>query len=142
MPFGLPVGGTDQSELVTVVVDNQPLGAFDTWSGGDAVAKDVKHRAAGMGPEIPFMALASYTPITVGRVYQADRDHELVRTLITKAGRKAASITIQPLDSDGNAYGQPRTASGFFLGVKNLKGDSQSDAIQLYELEMSVVAWA
>lgn len=142
MTVAFPVGGTEQSELLSVVVNNQPLGVFDTKTGGDALAKDIKHRPGGMGPELPYTSLPTYSTMTLSRVYQANRDHELVRSLIPLAGRVAASVTIQPLDAEGNAYGQARTASGWFLGVREPKIDSTSDAVQMYDIEMSVVAYA
>lgn len=142
MSVNTPVGGTEQSELVTVVVDGQTLGVFDTWSGGDSAAKSVMHRPGGMGPQRSYVTLPTYSEVTVGRVLELDRDWELIRSLVPKAGRTLGSVTIQPLDADGNAYGSSRTASGRFLGVKGIKGDSNSENIQTFDLEFAVESWA
>lgn len=135
------VGGTDQSYLVTVVMNGTNVGVFDTWSGGDAVAKSNKHRPGGMGDEVAYASLPSFTDMTVGRVLEADRDWDLVGLITQYGGRVPGSITIQPLDADGNAYNSSRTATGVFLGVKGLKADSTSDAIQMYELDFAVTSW-
>lgn len=131
------VAATEQSYLLTMVVDGQALGTFDSFSGGDAAAKSVKHRPGGMGPEKSYASLPSYTDITVARVLEPARDWELIRALTQKSGRVDASLTVQPLDADGKAWGSPKTYSGQFLGVKDGKVDSTSDALRMFELDMS-----
>lgn len=129
--------GTEQNYLVTVVVDGQALGVFDTFSGGDPAAQSVKHRPGGMGPEKSYATLPSYTDVTVGRVLEPARDWELIRQLTQKAGRVDASATVQPLDADGNIWGNPKTYNGTFLGIKDGKVDSTSDAIKMLEVDLS-----
>lgn len=138
----LPVGGTEQSELVTVVVNGVSLGVFDTWSGGDSTAAVAQHRSGGQANQTSYQTLPKFSPITVGRVMQTTRDWTLIRTLTPKAGKVTASVTIQPLDATRNAYGSSRTATGMFQGVKSLKGDSNSEALQTYELDITVDSWA
>lgn len=136
-----PVGGTEQSELVTVVVDGTSLGKFDTWSGGDAMAPGAKHRSGGQLNERSYQTLPKYSDLVVSRVLDLAVDWELVRLLKTKAGRVPGSVTLQPLDVDLNAYGDSQTASGLFLGVGNIRGDSNSETLQMFELHFSVDGW-
>lgn len=131
--------GTEQNFLLTIVVDGQVLGTFDSYSGGDPAAKSVKHRPGGMGPEKSYATLPSYSDITASRVLEPQRDWELIRQLTQKAGRVDASMTEQPLDADGNVWGNPKTFAGTFLGLKPGKADSTSDAVRMVELDMSVV---
>lgn len=135
--MALAIAASEQNYLVTVVVNGTALGVFDSWSGGDAVAKSNKHRAGGMGPEKAYASLPSYTDMTVSRVLEPARDWELVRSLKNLAGDVNASVTIQPLDADGNTWGKPKVYSGMFLGVKDGKVDSTSDAIKMFELDIS-----
>lgn len=138
----LPIGGTEQSQLITVVVNGQSLGVFDSYSGGDAAAASTQHRAGGQRTQTSYATLPKYSGITVSRVFQLTRDVALVKTLRQKAGIVTGSVTVQPLDATGNAYGQAMVASGQFLGVKGLKGDSESEAVQMFELDFSVDSWA
>jgi len=129
---------TEMNWVENVVVDGIPLGPFDTRSGGDALAKETKHRPSGMGPEKTYVTLPSYSTATLGRVYERERDHELVRTLIGRAGRARASYSEQPLDGDGNSWGQPLISSGRFLGIKIGKTDSNSDAPRMLEVDIAI----
>lgn len=140
--FATPIGGTEQSSLITVVVNGQSLGTFDTYSGGDPAAKGNKHRAGGMGPETSYASLPSWNNITVGRVYQWDRDWELERSLVPLSGRVPFSMTEQPLDPDGNAYGNPKTWTGRFLSVNPGKADSTSDNVRMWEISAEITGQA
>jgi hypothetical protein len=131
---------TSQQYSVTVHIDGQNIGIFDTFSGGDALATEVKHRPGGMGDEESFASLVSYSPATVTRVYKRERDHEKLRNLTPKGGRVGMSVTEQPLDADGNVWGKPNVYSGRFLGVKRGDVDSTSGDPRMLELDMSVTS--
>lgn len=136
--MALEIAATEQNYLLTLVVNGKSLGTFDSFSGGDASAKSVKHRPGGMGPEKSYASLPSYTDLTISRVLEPSRDWELVRQLTQIAGRVDASMTEQPLDADGNPWGSPKVYTGQFLGVKPGKVDSTSDALRMFEVDMSV----
>lgn len=121
--------------LVTVTVDGKNLGVFDSYSGGDAVSKSVKHRPGGMGTEKSYVSLPSYTTLTVSRVLERQRDWELERSLIPKAGKVLGAVYVQPLDEDGNVWGSPLVYHCRFLGVKPPKVDSTSDNVAMWELD-------
>jgi hypothetical protein len=125
-----------QQFLITVVVDGISIGVFDTHSGGDSQAKGNKHRPGGMGDEVSYASLPSYSDLKVTRVYERNRDHELIRTLSAKSGLKPASMTEQPLDADGNAWGKPTVYTGRFLGLS--RGDTDST----FELDIEVTSIA
>lgn len=135
------VGGTELSELATVAVNGTTIGVFDTWSGGDALAPSAQHRSGGQQQMTSYRTLAKYSEMSVGRVLNLAVDWETIRGLIPLAGQVPASITLQPLDADLVAYGNSRTATGMFLGVSGIKGDSNSETLQDFQLHMSVDAW-
>lgn len=138
----IPIGSTEQARLITVVVNGVNLGAFQSYSGGDTTAKVTKSREGGMGTEVPYPGLPSYSDMKVSRVNQAQRDWELVRSLKPMSGRVTGSVTIQPLDTTGNAYGNSQTATGLFLGVSGTKGTSDSEAPSKYDLDFSITSWS
>jgi hypothetical protein len=138
----LPVGGTELSQLVTAVVNGTSIGVFDTLTGGDSVAPGAQYRSGGMGIQVSYTTLPKFSDIKITRVLDESVDWELIRTLKQQAGRVAGSVTVQPLDSDGNSYGNSQTSQGMFLGVGSIKVDSNSDTIQTYELTFSVDSWS
>ena len=133
---------TKQQFLITAVINGVTYGVFDRYSGGDAVADARMHRPGGMGDQKSYVTLAKYSNMTIGRVLERQRDWELTRTLKPIAGRVLASVTIQPLDQNGAAWGTAQVASGRFLGVKGIDSDSDSDEIEMYELEFAIEHWA
>lgn len=137
-----PVGGTEQSELITVAIDGYSVGVFDTWTGGDAQAANTQYRSGGQLNQSSYQTLVKYTVLTVGRVLNLAVDWELIRRLRPLSGRASGLVSIQPLDADLNIYGKPHVAVGLLLGIKALKGDSHSEAIQTYTIDFSVDSWS
>lgn len=136
-----PVGGTEQSILVTVQVNGQSLGVWDTATGGDSLAASTQHRSGGQKNMTSYRTLPKFSELVVSRVCDLSVDWELIRTIKSIAGGVPGSVTEQPLDSDNNAYGASQTATGLFLGVTQPKADSNSETAQMYELHFSVDQW-
>lgn len=136
------VGGTEQNVLVSVAVNGQTIGTFDSFTGGDALAKPAQHRSGGQETLTSYRTLALYSEATVSHIMWLEVSWEMVRGLIPKAGSVPMSATLQPIDADGNAYGNARTATGMFLGVSGIKVDSNSEVLQSFMLHMSVDAWS
>jgi hypothetical protein len=119
---------TEQQFLVTVQVDGYgDLGIFDKRSGGDSTIAVAKHRPGGMGPEKSYTTLPTYSAITISRVYERVRD---------LAGNTLVTISEQPLDGNGNAWGSPTVWRGRLGNVKAGPVDSTSSAVRMFELDM------
>lgn len=125
---------TSQQHLVTVVIDGNPVGVFDTFSGGEASAEVAKHRPGGMVGENSYAALPTYGDVTVGRERDRLRDLELYRTLLGRVGRAQASLSKQVLDDTGAPVGKPFTYTGRLSGLSDPEYDSTSSDPSLYEL--------
>lgn len=136
-----PVGGTQLSELITVAVNGITIGVFNTYTGGDIAAPATKFRSGGQFFEQSYTTLPKFSDISVARVLTLNVDWEVIRGLIPLAGRVPASVTLQPLDAELNAYGNARTATGLFLGIKGIRIDSNSEAIQDWSIDISVDNW-
>lgn len=128
---------TQQQSLITVTVDNEPLGVFDTLSGGDTTAEPTKRRAGG-GAMKSYAAFADNDDITVSRVYERERDHEKLRQLRRRVGKATASISEQPLDDDGAPWGRPTVYTGRLTGLAPGEADSDSADVRLFELTFQV----
>lgn len=136
----LTFGGTEQQYRVTGYVNEVALGTFDTMSGGEPDAKDNKHRPGGMGFEVSYASLPSWSDVSVERVYEHKRDWELERSLENKTGRVTCHVVAQPLDPDGNAFGRAKTYHGAFRGLTIGKVDSTSDNVRMWGFKMEVVS--
>jgi len=123
--------------LLSVNVDGVgDLGVFDKRTGGDTTIATAKHRPGGMGPEKTYVTLPTYSNITITRVYERVRDHELVRAMRNLGGKRYVTVTEQPLDDDGNAWGVPVTWRGRLSNVKPGQVDSASNAVRMFELDV------
>lgn len=123
--------------LVTVIIDGHDLGTFDKLTGGEVDSTEIKYKPGGMGDEVSLGGSRTVTNNVVSRLYKRDRDHDLARSLTTRCGRAPMSISKQPLDEDGHAWGSPIVTTGKLKRVKFPDHDSESTAAALLELEMS-----
>lgn len=130
---------TAQQSLISVTVDGQPLGIFDTLSGGATTADATKHRSGG-GQMKSYPALPDTDDLTVSRDYDRERDHEKLRALRRRVGRaNGCSISEQPLDDDGAPWGKPTVYTGRLTGVSPGEADSNSGDVRMFELTFQIV---
>lgn len=125
--------------LCTVAVDGiGPLpDAFDSCTGGDTDSDETKYRPGGMAPEVSLGGSVSTANVVVARNFALGRDDVLLPKLRAAAGRKNASVTVQPLDSDRNAFGVPWTHRGVLQRVQGPQHDSTSTDAAMLELEIN-----
>lgn len=136
---GATGNATEQQFLTTVHVDNVgDIGVFDKFTGGDVTTKISKNRPGGMGPEMTYLSLQTYSDVVVSRVYDEGRDHALIGTLNPLVGNTYATIGQQPLDADGKPWGSPRTWRGRMSDIKDGPGDSNSAAVRIWDLTVVI----
>jgi hypothetical protein len=131
---------TQQMALITVTVDDLPLGVFDTKSGGETTAEPTKRRSGGMGAQKSYAALPDHGDVTISRDYELERDHELMRRLRPRVGRARANISEQPLDENGAPWGDPITHIGRLTGLSPSELDSDSSDAQMFELTFQLTS--
>ena len=136
--------GSEQQWKISVSINGTSIDLFDKFTGGDVMSSPNKHRPGGMGPEVTYFSLPTYSDITVTRVYEFQRDHSLVGTLHGLVGLAEMEVSMTPLDANGVAWnpGAIRTYTGRLIGVKDGGTDSNSTAPRMFELDMSVVSLA
>lgn len=127
-----------QNALITATVDGGSLGVFDTRSGGEVSGVVVKRRSGGMGPIKQSAGLPDYGDVTISREYEPARDHELYRTLTSRAGKAEMSVSHYILDENGQRFGRPVTYVGKLLTVTAPDADSESSDTAMLSLTMSV----
>lgn len=127
---------------VSVVIAGTNLGTFDTMDGGEIDSEELKYRPGGMAPQISLGGSKSISNVTVGRLYDLARDHSLVAFLDGQVGKGAATVTKQPLDTDGNAFGKPIVYTGKLKQLTLPGHNSESSDAAMIELEISVSGMA
>ena len=136
---GTTGNATEQQWLTTVSVDGiGDVGVFDKFTGGDVTTKITKNREGGMGVEKTYLSLQTYSDVVVSRVYDEGRDHALIAKINPRVGNTFATFGQQPLDADGKPWGTPRTWRGRLADLKNGPADSNSAAVRIWELTLSV----
>ena len=127
-------------ELTPSVLSTSSTITFDKFSGGDVTAAVNKHRPGGMGPEITYLSLPTYSDVVLTKVYETQVDHLIIKDLHALAGRSMVTVTLTPLDDEGNVYDSvsARTYSGRLVNVKDGGADSMSNAARMYEIDIAV----
>src|SRR5215471_19371206 len=112
-------------------------GAFDTCTGGDSDSSETKYRPGGMAPSVSLGGSAETTNLVVSRNYALGRDDVLMPKLRAAVGRRAASVTLVPLDADRNAFGSGETFRGILQRVQGPQYDSNNQDAAMMELEIN-----
>jgi hypothetical protein len=127
---------------VTVSVDDPngtlgQLGTFDTMTGGEVDSEDLKYRPGGMAATVSLGGTKTVGNVVVGRLYRLNRDHPIIHRMTQLVGRANVTVSKQPLDADGNAYGQPLVYTGKLKTVTPPEVDSNADDAAVWTMEIS-----
>ena len=137
----MPITTREDQYAVTVTVNGVSLGTFDKLSGGEIDSEETKYRPGGMGSEVALGGPRTTSNVTVSRIYSLDADHSVnLPTLKASVGKAQVTVSKQPLDVDGNAYGSPVVYQGVLKNVKLPDHDSVSNDPGMLELEVSTNA--
>jgi hypothetical protein len=123
---------------VRVVVDSVDLGTFDKLTGGEIDSEETTYKPGGMGARVSLGGSVNPGNVTVSVLYDLTRIHTIVHWLIGRVGKARATISKQPLDVDGNAFGQAITYPARLKQVNPPEVDSESSDAALLELEFTV----
>ena len=130
---------------ISLRIDERPWGIFDTMSGGDSMAEEVKYSPGNMAPEVSLGGVKKTGNITLTKLYRLKAagpefpaDHPRITALMNKVGRAKAEITKQPLDIDKMTFGKAIVYSGIVVRVMPPETDSNSSGPAMLEIEVSV----
>jgi len=143
--------GSEQQFLVSLTILAKPLGVtlasilagntpvtFDKFSGGDVQSTINKHRPGGMGPEISFLALPTYSDVTITKAWNTSIDNLIWSDLTQLIGNSIVAVTVQPLDDGGNAWGSGTVYTGRLNKAMPGGTDSNSNSVRMLEVGLSV----
>lgn len=121
---------------VTVTLDGEPLGTFDTLSGGEIDSEETTYKPGAMGARVSLGGSVNIGNVTVAVLYDLSRIHTIVHWMISRVGKGDVVIKKQPLDVDGNVFGRPLVYSGKLKQVNPPEHDSESSDAARVELEV------
>jgi hypothetical protein len=123
---------------VDVSVDGTKLGTFDKKTGGEVDSDETVFRPGGLGEQITLGGPVSTSNVIVTRHYDSDV-HGLYKWLVARVGRADATITQQPLDDDGRAWGEPIVYAGKLKRVASPPVDSEASGVASLVLECTIL---
>lgn len=133
-------GSRQDQYSVSVSIDDVDYGVWDKMDGGDVDSTEQKYNPGAMAPEISLGGKTTVNNVKVSRIYDLDRDHGVIKTIIGRVGKGQCIVKKQPLDVDGNAFGQPLVYRGVLKTCTPPTVDSESNNAALVELEVSTAA--
>lgn len=114
------------------------LGIWDKKDGGETDSEEFKYKPGAMAATVSLGGTKNVGNVTCSRLYRLERDHSTVhQMLISGAGKARAIVAQQPLDTDGNVFGQPIVWHGTLKRVTPPTVDSESSDPAMVEIEMT-----
>lgn len=129
--------GRQDEFACTITVDGVKYGTWDKHDGGAASAQDTKYRPGGLGAEKSLGGPKSVENVTVSRLYEPAEVLATSKTLMARVGRGRVVVSLQSLDRDGNAFGDPWVRSGTIIKVMPPNYDSNANGAAMLEMEIS-----
>lgn len=123
---------------ISVSINGINWGIFDKKSGGQVDSDTSTYKPGAMAPPIVLGASKTTENVTLERNYRLGRDHDNIQKLYDAVGSGRVVVSQQPLDADGNVYGNPIVYRGILKRVKAPDTDSESDAAAMLELEVQI----
>lgn len=125
--------------LATLTIDGVDYGIWDAVAGGDVEATETKYRPGGMQPEISLGGPVTVNNVTLSKLLEKGDYTAQLRQLMTtgRVGKAPASIARQPLDEDGNPFGDPLSYTGKLMHVVPGDSDSNTQAAQVWQVVVS-----
>jgi hypothetical protein len=132
-------GGPTRKDTYTihVKVGGADLGVFDKMTGGNLDSDEFQYSPGGMVDPISLGGKRKPANFTVSRLYRLARDHNRMQFLLNHVGKGEVIVLKQPMDIDGNVFGDPLVHKGTLKNVQAPEVDSESSDAGLLELEVT-----
>ena len=130
---------TQQAWSTLVTIGGLSLDGFDTFDGGEKQAEPTKSRSGASRQMKQYPVLGDYTDVTVSRVLERERDHDLLIQLDRMAGWALGSVARQPMDiPTGLPWGKARLYSGMLMNVSPGASDINSTEKTMITLTLQI----
>ncbi len=131
---------SQQAWSTLATIGGLSLDGWDTFDGGEKSAEPLKTRSGASRQEKQYPVLGSYSDVTITRVLERERDHDLLLRLNDMAGWANGSVSRQPMDiPTGLPWGKPRLYSGMLMTVTPGASDINSMEKTILTLVLQIV---
>jgi len=136
MPADVQATRADTWDL-RVKIAGRNLATWDAQTGGAVDSEEFTYKPGAMAEPVSLGGSKTTENLVIRRLYRLNRDHIISDWLMRQVGKADVVITKQPLDSDGNAWGNPITYRGTLKRVTFPEHDSTSSDAALIEIEVT-----
>lgn len=125
----------------SVFVNGINMGVWDAKDGGEVDSDQQSYKPGGMAAPISLGGSKTVGNLTLRRNYRLGRDHPNSQRWIDWSGKANVRAVGQPLDHDGNAWGDPFTYNGTLKRVTFPTHDSMANDAAMIEIEVTVAGY-
>jgi hypothetical protein len=104
----------EQQSRVTASLDGVQLGVFEDRTGGETGSNSVQYFMGGGGPRVSLGGQQQVGDVTL-TVLSTPTVQSITKWVISRVGKGDITISDQPLDDEGNAFGDPLTWNGILM---------------------------
>lgn len=122
---------------VTASLDGRDLGIFETFTGGEIDSSETTFKLGAMGPRVSLGGSVEPGNVTIGTLFDLSRWQPVIHWIVSRVGKGTLTVKKQPLDVDGNAFGDPLTYTGKLKQCNPPEVDANSGDAAMLELEMT-----
>lgn len=126
-----------QQARITVSLDNVNLGVWDDKTGGETDTNSVQYQLGGMGPRISLGGTQQVTNVVLAKLYDDDIRSKR-KFVIGRAGKGLGTITVQDLDDEGVAIGDPDVYQYRLKRAKPPDRNANNNTAAQFEIECEV----
>lgn len=131
-----PTGARVDHFRVSMTLNGNDLGIWDTKEGGETDSEETRYRPGGL-PEESLGGATSVTQITCSRMFRRGRDDQLIRTMRAAVGSGECVVKVINADADGNPISTGETYTGVLKRVGPPAVDSNSSDVAMIEVEIT-----
>lgn len=122
---------------VSITVDGRDLGVWEKRSGGAGDSEDTKVRRGGLRGQASIGGPQTRENITAKKLFDLKADAvALYLWLDARRGKGDVTVNNQPLDRDGNSFGDGWTNTGILKQVTPPDVDADSNDAAYLEIEI------
>lgn len=128
----------EQQGRVTVTLTDSTgapvsLGQFDGRSGGETGSNSVQYFLGGGGPRVSLGGQQQVGDVTI-TVLNTPLIQSLWKFIKSRVGKGTLNVSDQPLDDEGNAFGDPEVWNGILVTATPGTTDAQSNNAKTVQL--------
>jgi len=112
-------------------------GIWDKRAGGELDSQETTYYPGAMADRISLGGRVIPGNNTLTRLFRGQRDQDTLGVMFAGVGKALVRVVEQPMDIDGNAYGQPITWNGTLKKVTPPARDSESTNAAMIEIEIT-----